>query len=239
MLQLWRAAERYRGGDVEAGIDTRHAFSFAGFYDPANVRFGPLVACNEERLAVGAGFPRHRHRDIEIVTWVTAGLLAHEDPHGRVTHVRPGDLQRLSAGTDGVVHAERNAGTDPLRFVQMWLLPEAECGDGRGVERDAREPEYELVRGIADSTPYAMPRTDATLHVRRLSAGGRTALPCSARVYVHVVRGLVRVAGETLEAGDAARIAGPLGDGAAYLAVPGDSEAELLVWEMGTEPAYG
>ena len=84
MLQVWRAADRYRGGDTAAGIDTRHAFSFSGFYDPDNVGFGQLVACNEERLAPGAGFPEHPHRDVEIVTWVVEGELEHLDSTGRV-----------------------------------------------------------------------------------------------------------------------------------------------------------
>ncbi|MGW7353079.1 pirin family protein [Streptomyces sp. NPDC054784] len=243
MLQLWRAADRYRGGDGTAGIDTLHAFSFSGFYDPENTGFGLLVACNEERLAPGAGFDTHPHRDVEIVTWVVEGLLAHEDSTGRVTVVRPGDVQRLSAG-DGVRHAERNAGEEELRFVQMWLVPGPRGGGevggggsgGRGDRADHpwAEPEYEVVRGIADSTPYAMPRTDAALHVRRLGDGARTAVPDAEWVYVHVVRGAVDLGGERLAAGDAARITDARG-----LDVRAVGGAELLVWEMHAEPVYG
>ncbi|GAA0459221.1 pirin family protein [Streptomyces stramineus] len=212
-----RAPERFRGGDPDAGIATWHAFSFSGFYDPDNVRFGPLAACNEEHLAPGAGFAEHPHRDVEIVTWVVEGELTHEDSTGRRTVVRPGDLQRLSAGA-GVLHTERNDGGAPLRFVQMWLTP-TDCGG---------DPSYEVVRGIADGTPYALSRADAVLHVRRLRAGERTALPDAPWLYVHVVRGTVRLAGDALEPGDAARIL----DAESLEAEPAGGDAELLVWEM-------
>lgn len=223
MLEVWRAENRHRGGDPEAGIDTRHAFSFSGFYDPDNVRFGLLVACNEERLAPGSGFDEHPHRDLEIVTWVVEGELEHRDSTGASSRVRPGDLQRLGAGA-GARHTERNAGEEPLRFVQMWLVPGSFGG----------EPEYEVVRGIADATPFAIPRTDAVLHVRRLRDGERTAVPDAAWVYVHVVRGAVRLDGHRLSPGDAARITDADG-----LTATADTPAELLLWEMHAEASYG
>ena len=218
MIQLRRARGRYRGGDAQAGIETLHAFSFGGFYDPENVRFGPLVACNEERLAPGAGFAEHPHRDMEIVTWVLDGELTHEDSAGRTGTVRPGDVALLSAGT-GIRHVERNGGTAPLAFLQMWLMPAAPGGD----------PSYEVVRGIADGTPLAVERAASVLHVRRLRAGERTALPDAPWVYVHVVRGAVRVGGESpaAEPGDAVRIAGCEG-----LDLTAEGAAEVLVWEM-------
>jgi quercetin 2,3-dioxygenase len=223
MLEVRRAADRYRGGDVAAGIDTRHAFSFSGFYDPDNVRFGLLVACNEECLAPGAGFDLHPHRDVEIVTWVIEGELEHRDSTGASTLVHPGDLQRLGAGS-GVRHVERNAGHEPLRFLQMWLVPGAFGGP----------PEYEVVRGIADATPFAIPRTDAVLHVRRLADGERTAIPDAAFVHLHVVRGAARLDDKQLSAGDAIR-----GTDAADLVATAEGGAELLVWEMHAEPSYG
>ncbi|UGY91194.1 pirin family protein [Streptomyces gobiensis] len=225
MLQLRRADERYRGGDPGAGIETWHAFSFSGFYDPGNTGFGLLVACNEERLAPGAGFAEHPHRDLEIVTWVVEGELTHEDSTGQRTVIRPGDVQRLSAGT-GVRHTERNAGDEPLCFLQMWLAP--------GTEAFGGEPEYEVVRGIADGTPYALPRTEAVLHIRRLGAGERTAVPDAPWVHLQVVRGTVRLDGEPLGAGDTARITGAEG-----LATTAQTPAELLLWEMHSEPHYG
>ena len=230
MLEVQRATERYRGGDPADGIDTWHAFSFAGFYDPKNIRFGPLTACNEERLAPGAGFAEHPHRDLEIVTWVLEGELTHQDSTGRRTVIRPGDLQRLTAG-DGARHREHNEATVPLRFLQMWLVPDHPGGD----------PEYEVVRGVTDATGYALPRTDAVLHVRRLAAGAATVLPVAPLVYLQMARGGVRlVAGGAtgpavrLAAGDAARITAPA---VGPTVAAGPRGAELLVWELGEPPA--
>ncbi|MGW2489142.1 pirin family protein [Streptomyces sp. NPDC001606] len=215
-MDVRRAAERYRGGDVKAGIDSRHAFSFGPHYDPDNLRFGPLVACNEERLAPGAGFDEHPHSHTEIVTWVVEGELTHRDSTGHRTTVRPGDVQHLSAAA-GVRHVERNDTDRPLTFVQMWLSPREPGG----------EPSYRVVPGIADATPYAVPAAGAMLHVRRLEPGGRTAVPDAAQVYVHVVRGEVTLAGETLRAGDSARITR-----AENLEALAGVRAELLVWEL-------
>ncbi|AJT67294.3 pirin family protein [Streptomyces chattanoogensis] len=220
MIDVRKGAERYRGGDPDAGIETFHAFSFGPHFDPGNLRFGALIACNEEHLAPGAGFDEHPHRDTEIVTWVVEGELTHRDSAGHETTVRPGDLQRLSSA-GGVRHIERNDGSAPLRFVQMWLAPLSFGG----------EPAYEVVRGIADGTPYALPRAGALLHLRRLAAGERTAVPDAARAYVHVVRGSVRLGEERLEPGDAARITGGTGLELAALAA-----AECLIWEMQAEP---
>ncbi|MFJ3902341.1 pirin family protein [Streptomyces sp. NPDC090025] len=217
MIRIQRGAERYPGGDPEAGIDTRHAFSFGRFYDPDNLRFGALLACNEERLAPGAGFDEHPHSHTEIVTWVVEGELTHRDSTGHATVVRAGDLQRLSSAA-GVRHVERNDGPEPLVFVQMWLAPLEPGG----------EPRYEVVPGIADATPYALPESGALLHVRRLALGERAAVPDAELLYAHVVRGTVRLAGEELAAGDAARVTG--GTDLALLATGEDTE--VLLWEM-------
>jgi redox-sensitive bicupin YhaK (pirin superfamily) len=216
MMDVRRAAERYPGGEAAAGIESWHAFSFGPHYDPGNLRFGAVIACNEEHLAPGAGFDEHPHSHTEIVTWVVEGELTHRDSTGHVTTVRPGDVQRLSSAA-GVRHVERNDGAAPLTFVQMWLAPRDPGG----------EPGYEIVRGIADSTPYAVPEAGAMLHVRRLRPGERTAVPDGAYVYVHVVRGEVRLDGDQLTPGDAARITD-----AKDLEAEALTEAELLMWEM-------
>ncbi|MEU9122360.1 pirin family protein [Streptomyces sp. NPDC048506] len=231
MIQVRRGGERYRGGDRDVGIESLHAFSFGPHYDPDNLRFGALIACNEERLAAGAGFDEHPHRDTEIVTWVIEGELTHRDTAGHETTVRPGDLQRLSSA-GGVRHVERNAGTAPLRFVQMWLAERPRDAGRTG--HDGDEPSYELVREIADGTPYPVPRAGAVLHLRRLADGGRTAVPDAARGYLHVVRGAVRLGDVRLEAGDAARITDGKG-----LELTGLAASECLVWEMGAEPGSG
>ncbi|AOR34570.1 pirin [Streptomyces fodineus] len=216
MMDVRRAGERYPGGDPATGIESWHAFSFGPHYDPGNLRFGAIIACNEERLAPGAGFGEHPHSHTEIVTWVVEGELTHCDSTGHETKVRPGDVQRLSSAA-GVRHAERNDGPSPLTFVQMWLAPRDPGG----------EPSYEIVPGIADSTPYAVAEAGAMLHIRRLAAGERTAVPDGAYVYVHVVRGAVRLGEERLAAGDAARITAAVG-----LETVALTPAEVLLWEM-------
>ncbi|APE21462.1 MULTISPECIES: pirin family protein [Streptomyces] len=214
MIRIQRAGERYPGGDPAAGIETRHALSFGPHYDPDNLRFGALLACNEERLAPGAGFDEHPHSHTEIVTWVVEGELTHHDTAGHTTVVRRGDLQRLSSA-GGVRHVERNDGAGPLVFVQMWLAPLAPGG----------EPSYEVVRGIGDG--YELPAADARLRVHRPAAGEGVAVPPADFAYVHVVRGAVRLGDEDLGPGDAARITG--GAGRTLVATTG---AEILIWEM-------
>ncbi|MFI7384921.1 pirin family protein [Streptomyces sp. NPDC049813] len=217
VIDVRRSGDRYPGGEPEAGIHSLHAFSFGPHYDPDNLRFGAVLACNEERLAPGAGFDEHPHSHTEIVTWVVTGELTHRDSTGHETVVRPGDVQRLSSA-GGVRHVERNDGTEPLTFIQMWLAPRDPGGD----------PAYEVVHGIADSTPYDVPEAGALLHVRRLAAGERTELPSAPHVYLHVVQGAVCLQGTELEPGDAARITESGGP-----EVLASTAAELLVWEMG------
>ncbi|MFD9359361.1 pirin family protein [Streptomyces sp. NPDC060031] len=218
MIDVRRGADRYAGGDRAAGIATRHAFSFGEHYDPDNLRFGPLLACNEERLAAGAGFDEHPHSHTEIVTWVVEGELTHRDSTGAVSLVRPGDVQHFGAGS-GARHVERNDGPVPLRFVQTWLAPLT--------APDSLAPSYALVKGIADSTPYAVPAAGVVMHVRRPGAGERVAVPAAPRVYVHVVRGDLRLDGEELGPGDSARITGEKD-----LELVAGSPGELLIWEL-------
>ncbi|WP_405712346.1 MULTISPECIES: pirin family protein [unclassified Streptomyces] len=217
MISVHRAEDRFQGGDQDAGILSRHAFSFGGFYDPDNLRFGAIMACNSERLEPGAGFDEHPHSHTEIVTWVVEGELTHRDSTGHATVVRPGDLQHLGAAS-GVRHVERNDGDAPLTFIQMWLAPLEPGG----------EPSYTTVPGIADSTPYALPAAGAVLHVRRPGAGERVAVPDAARVYVHVVAGSVLLGDEELGPGDSVRITGEKG-----LELVAEGAAEVLLWELG------
>ncbi|EDY48618.1 conserved hypothetical protein [Streptomyces clavuligerus] len=233
MIDVRRAGDRHRGGEPDRGIGTRHSFSFGAHYDPDNLRFGALIACNEESLAPGAGFAEHPHSHTEIVTWVAEGELTHRDSTGTATVVRPGDLQYLSAAS-GVRHTERNDGDRPLVFVQMWLAPLEPGG----------EPRYEVVRGLgdtADGTGYPVPRAGAVLRVHRPAPGERAPLPLAPAVHVQVVRGAVRldgtggadrsdgVGGAVLGPGDAARISG--GEPVELVGTAGP--AEVLVWEMG------
>ena len=198
------------------GLDSRHSFAYGSAYDPANTHFGLLLACNEDRLAEGAGFPSHSHRDVEVLTWVVSGVLRHRDDAGHSGAARPGVLQRMSAG-GGVRHSEYAAG-GPAHYVQMWVRP-ATFGE---------PPAYDTVPvgpGLTEVSPLRQP--DATLVAGRLPAGGTATLGPAAYLHLLVVGGTLTVAGAELGAGDALRLtaAGPT-------AVSTGPGAELLAWRM-------
>ncbi|MEU6848755.1 pirin family protein [Actinacidiphila alni] len=229
MIEVRRGAGRERSEPGE-GISTRHAFSFGGHYDPGNTRFALLLACNEERLEPGAGFGEHPHRDTEILTWVVEGELEHRDAAGNASRLGPGGFQRLSAGS-GVRHVERNAGATPLRFLQMWLHPDTFGGPPEyiGVS-DTHGPGLRVLT----SGERGLRQRAAALHVGRTMRAESVPLPAAPYRYVHVVHGTVRLDGEELSAGDAARITG-----GEELAAQSGGAAEFLVWEMHAEPSYG
>ncbi|MGW6918434.1 pirin family protein [Kitasatospora sp. NPDC054939] len=247
---LRRTAERRRSAPEE-GVETRHAFSFAGHYDPRNTHFGALLACNEELIAPGAGYPEHRHRDTEILTWVLSGALAHRDDHGHGGVVRPGMVQHQSAGS-GIVHTERNVGgaAEPVRFVQMWLQPDAfGAPPAYGLRRVERAADglTLLASGLArDAATEALRlrRSDAALWL--VTAGpGRPLpeLPAAAWRYVHLTAGSLgfrtvpgpQGGGRSMEPGDSVRITGD----AFADPTAGEDGAELLLWEMHSPVSYG
>lgn len=217
-LQIIRAEERFHtSGNA---IETFHSFSYGSHYDPENLAFGPLRAINEEIVAPGAGYDEHRHSDMEIVTWVLEGALAHEDSTGNRGIIEPGTTQRLSAGT-GVTHTERNASdTVPLRFVQMMVVPSE-----WGAEPAYASMEPQTGEGWADAVGIA--NAHARLVIGRLSAGHPARLPHADLRHLHVTRGSVLLGRETLAAGDCARVT----DGAAY-DLHAEDDTELLVWLM-------
>ena len=240
-LTVHLAFERYVSAP-EPGVLTRHAFSFAGHYDPANTHFGALLACNEETLAAGAGFAPHKHRDTEILTWVLDGALAHRDDHGHAAVVRPGQVQYLGAGS-GAVHSEGNVGAaaGPVRFVQFWLQP-----DEFGVE-----PRYALRPAPTGSGLLTLAgrgelrRADAALHLLRVGPGAALpALPAADYRYLHVARGGLgfrtsggpRGVGRELGPGDSLRMTGAAGP---VDPVAGPEGVEALLWEMHSAVRYG
>lgn len=233
-VDVRRSGERPR--TATDGVDSRHSFSFGAHYDPADTHFGLLVACNEETIRPGHGFDPHPHRDVEIVTWVLAGTLAHEDSAGHTGIARPGIAQRLSAGA-GIVHAERNGGPTDVRFVQMWVVP-----DTAGVEPDYEQRDVgpELDAGglvvIASGMPRHRPdravsirQRDAALYAARLRPDRTVKLPGAPFVHVFVARGSVWLDGTgVLGIGDTARLGGTDG----RRVIGGRDGAEVLVWEM-------
>jgi len=235
VIEVWVGAGRYRGGEPDAGVESWHAFSFGVHYDPDNVGFGFLIACNEELVAPGAGFDEHPHSDTEIVTWVLDGTLEHRDDQGTAALLGAGDLQRLSAG-GGVRHTERNAGPRPLRFLQMWLRPDATGGPPEYTAVTAPVPRGPGLRLLASGAPDDCPavrlrQRAAALYASRPDGPDACGLPTAAYRYVHVVRGSVHLDhpdGEALLGpGDAARITGQ-----APVEARTNGPAEYLVWAM-------
>lgn len=214
--QVRRAGERYV--TETTGVRTLHSFSYGAHYDPDNVGFGPLVAINEEQVAPGGGYDAHRHADVEIVTWVLEGELAHRDTTGHAGTIEPGVAQRLSAG-EGAEHAELNASsTEPLRFVQMMLRSRHDAAPQYASASVPQGPGlHPAVRVHADAElAVARPRADEPLEV--LGA---------AKVLVHVTRGEVVVDGVRLGPGDELRATD-----VERLLVEGEGEGEALVWRL-------
>lgn len=210
---LRRAAERYL--TVGDGTSTRHSFSYGAHYDPENIGFGALIAINTETIAPGAGYDEHRHLDVEIVTWVLDGALAHRDSTGAGGVIRPGTAQRLSAGA-GAEHAERNASaTEPLRFVQTMLR-----------SRHEAEPEYDSCEVPAGPGRHEGVAVHAEARLEIVRPRELVEVPVAHRVLVHVTRGTVDIDGDVLETGDELRSEEPGG----RLRMAGDGEA--LVWHL-------
>jgi redox-sensitive bicupin YhaK (pirin superfamily) len=231
MITLRRARER---GHAQLGwLDTWHTFSFADYYDPKEMGFGTLRVLNDDRVAPGSGFPTHGHRDMEIITWVLEGALEHQDSTGGGSVIRPGEVQRMTAGR-GIQHSEYNPSqTEATRLLQIWILPE-EQGLPPGYEQQ-RIPHEEMagrLRLIASRDGRAGSVTlhqDTDVHVARLAAGEQVFhAPAPGRlVYLHVARGEVGLNGQRLAEGDGAKV-----DAAESLAVRALSAAEVLLFDM-------
>src|SRR5690349_14373742 len=231
-LDVRRAADRY--ATRIPWLDSHHSFSFGAHYDPANTHHGLLLVNNDDVVAPGTGFETHPHRDTEIVTWVLRGALVHQDSTGHAGVVYPGLAQRMSAGT-GILHSEMNdRHPEPVRFVQMWVVP-----DEAGIEPgyDQREIDAELRAGVLVPVASGRPRDDsairianrhATLHAARLERGQEVALPEAPYLHLFVGRGAVALEGAGMLAeGDAVRLYA-----SGSRRVTATAAAEILVWEM-------
>ncbi|MGI3784620.1 MAG: pirin family protein [Janthinobacterium lividum] len=239
-VEVRRSADRFttvapaRTDEVAEGwTTTRHSFSFGEHYDPERVGFGPLQALNDETVRAGEGYPEHTHRDVEIVSWVLSGALAHSDSsyddRSPVT-IAPGNVQVLSAGS-GVTHAEGAADDASVHFVQTWVRPDEPGGTpdwaGGGVADLRLAAEWVPVASGSDPDALTALRSrGTTLWVTRLTAGEGRTLPAAPSAYAFLARGSVDVDGVgLLDEGDALQLTLP-----APLLVTARSPAELLVW---------
>ena len=212
MITLRRSGER--GGFDFGWLDTRHTFSFGDYDDPEHRHFRSLRVLNEDRVAPGKGFGTHGHRDMEILTWVLSGALEHRDSLGTQGVIRPGEAQVMSAGT-GIRHSEFNASeTEPVHFLQIWILPERPGLPPRYDQRRFPDPQladrFQLLASPDGADGSVRLCQDVRVSVARLAPGAEigAALGAGRAGFLHVALGQVALGGHLLEAGDAARIEG-------------------------------
>ena len=231
MIERRPAGER--GHASHGWLDSRHSFSFADYHDPERMGFGPLRVINEDRVAPGAGFGMHGHRDMEILSYVLEGELAHRDNMGNGSTIRPGDVQRMSAGR-GVMHSETNPSRDArVHFLQIWIEPAAR-GIDPGYEQvrvpdEAKRGRLALVAGPSGSGAAVTIHQDARVYAALVDGGETVEHPIDAgrRAYVHVARGRAIVNGQALEAGDALRLVGERA-----VTIARGERAEVLVFDL-------
>jgi len=222
-----------RGHALHGWLDSHHTFSFADYYDPKHMGFRNLRVINEDRVAPAQGFGTHPHRDMEIISYVLEGALEHKDSMGTGSVIRPGDVQRMSAGT-GVAHSEFNASkSDLVHFLQIWLLPKAR-GIQPGYEQktfptEEKRGRLRLVASPEGADGSVTIHTDARLYAGVFEAGESSehTLAASRHAWVQVLRGKVKVNGKELAAGDGAQISEE-----AKVRVEGLESAEVLVFDL-------
>jgi len=231
MLAVRRSEAR---GHADHGwLDSRHTFSFADYYDPREMGFGSLRVINEDRVQAGKGFGTHPHRDMEIISYVLEGALEHRDSLGTGSIIRPGDVQRMSAGT-GVRHSEYNPSQQELvHFLQIWIEPKV-----RGVQPSYEQKAFSagekrgrlrLVASPDGAQGSVQINQDAWVYATLLDGDEAASytLPAGHQAYVHVARGAVEVNGQPLSAGDGARITAE-----AELRFANGRQAEVLLFDM-------
>jgi hypothetical protein len=234
MQEIRRSKER---GYADHGwLKSYHSFSFADYFDPQHVEFGPLRVINEDRVAAGQGFGTHSHRDMEIISYVLAGELAHRDSMGNGSTIRPGDVQRMSAGR-GVRHSEFNPSPASLvHFLQIWIQPNAQ-----GIEPSYEEKRFaaadkrgrlRLIASPDQSDGSVLIHQDARVYAGLFDDAESASLEVKPDrlIYVHVARGAVHANGVALEAGDALKLSETQ-----QLQLQNGREAEVLVFDLPSE----
>lgn len=231
MLQVRRAGER---GHADHGwLDTYHTFSFGDYYDPKNMGFRALRVINEDVVAPGMGFGMHGHRDMEIVTYVLEGALQHKDSMGNGETLRPGEFQRMSAGT-GVRHSEFNASqTESVHLYQIWLLP-AKAGIEPSYEQkffadDEKRNRFRVVASPNAAEGSLKIHQDASIHLALVDAGKAVEYPLSPgrHAWLQVLRGSVTVNGTSLQTSDAVAVSEE-----AKVTIVGDADAEVMLFDL-------
>lgn len=230
MMQLRKAQDR--GHANHGWLDSWHTFSFADYHDPEHVSFSALRVINEDLVIPGEGFPTHPHRDMEIITYVLEGALEHKDSLGTGSVIRPGEVQRMSAGT-GIRHSEFNhSQSEPVHFLQIWILP-----NRQGVQPGYEQKRIDLNEVIGKLRLVASPdgrdgsvtiHQDARVYAARLNGNEVThTLAPGRRAWLQVARGVVKLNETTLHAGDGAAI-----ENESALRLTADGSAEVLLFDL-------
>ena len=214
-------------------LDTCHTFSFGDYHDPAHLQFRALRVLNEDRVQPGQGFGTHGHRDMEILTWVLAGALEHQDSLGTQGVIRPGEAQVMSAGT-GIRHSEFNASDEePVHFLQIWLLPERAGLTPRYEQVAFAEADFQnrlrLIASPDGAEGSVKVFQDVRVQVARLEAGREVEAQLSPTRFgfLQVARGQVLLNGQTLQSGDSARI-----EGESLLILSAETASEVLLFDL-------
>ena len=223
-----------RGRSRTGWLDSRHSFSFADYEDPAQMGFRALRVINEDRVIPGAGFPSHRHRDMEILTYVLAGALEHKDSLGNGAVIRPGEVQRMSAGA-GIMHSEFNPSkVEPVHFLQIWIIPDR-VGLPPSYEQkvfpiEDRRGRLRLVAALDGRDGAVTVHQDARLFVANLAAGERIThdIDPGRGVWLQLARGIAALNGTEMREGDGAAI-----EGERTITVEADTDAEILLFDLG------
>ena len=231
-MQTIRKAQD-RGHADHGWLKSYHSFSFAGYHDPAHMGWGNLRVINEDRIEAGAGFGKHGHRDMEIISYVLVGELAHEDSMGNVKGIPPGDVQRMSAGT-GVTHSEFNhAAGQTTHFLQIWIEPNV-TGIAPGYEQKTipaadKRGALRLVASPDGADGSVSMHADASLYAGLFDGPERAQLALDPRrkAYVHLVRGALEVNGQMLSAGDALKL-----ESESQVTLANGADAEVLVFDL-------
>jgi redox-sensitive bicupin YhaK (pirin superfamily) len=222
-----------RGHAQHGWLDSHHTFSFADYFDPEHMGFRSLRVINEDRVSPGQGFGTHPHRDMEIISYVLDGALEHKDSLGTGSVIRPGDVQRMSAGT-GVLHSEFNGSkTDPVHFLQIWIIP-GKRGIAPGYEqktftKEDKQGKLRVVASPDGRDGSVTVHADAVLHAGVFDKGesAELGLVRGRHVWVHVARGNVRVNGQELAAGDGAAVSEETS-----IEIEGVDGGEILVFDL-------